>query len=315
MGVSGCLHFAVFLIPIAAETTLLYQCTVCRKTFKSPEMLEQHFESKKHIKAAKAQGGVSDEDATKTLEKKEDKKPEEEEAQTEEARVARQIAKGRRLGFLECSFCGQVFEEVEATAAHMGKAHGFFIPDVEYLDDLPGMLAYIGDKVGVGHCCLYCDRAFDSLKATRSHMIDMSHCKLPDAQGEEEDDEFEQFYDYSEQEANGELPPEMHMSPDGTMLYVGDSGRAIGHRDLQVYYKQNVRFGSGKAVIAHGTRRNLIMRYRQIGWKEQETPEARVKARRARQAAYRAQSKQQEKMYAKTEKINEKRFVRRDLAW
>ena len=30
---------------------------------------------------------------------------------------------------------------------HMTKLHGLFLPDIEYLVDLPGLLGYLGEKV------------------------------------------------------------------------------------------------------------------------------------------------------------------------
>lgn len=48
----------------------------------------------------------------------------------------------------QCLFCGKDHKgDVEACVAHMHSAHGFFIPDVEYVKDLTGMLQYLGFKV------------------------------------------------------------------------------------------------------------------------------------------------------------------------
>jgi pre-60S factor REI1 len=37
----------------------------------------------------------------------------------------------------------------------MLKQHGFFIPFVENLVDLEGLLTYLGEKIGIGHVCLW----------------------------------------------------------------------------------------------------------------------------------------------------------------
>ncbi len=76
--------------------------------------------------------------------------------------------------------------------------HGFFIPDVEFLVDLPGLLSYLGDKVGVGFCCVFCHKVFESVQAVRQHMIASGHCKMVyDDDEDSEAGEFDEFYDFS----------------------------------------------------------------------------------------------------------------------
>ncbi len=56
---------------------------------------------------------------------------------------------------------------------HMGDKHSFFLPDLEYLIDLEGLLKYLGAKIGQGHLCIWCNErknAFQSLDAVRKHM-------------------------------------------------------------------------------------------------------------------------------------------------
>ncbi|MEQ2209886.1 hypothetical protein XENOCAPTIV_005374, partial [Xenoophorus captivus] len=63
--------------------------------------------------------------------------------------------------------------------AHMTTVHSFFIPDVEFLVNLKGLIRYLGEKVGAGNVCLWCNekgRSFYSTEAVQSHMIDKSHC-------------------------------------------------------------------------------------------------------------------------------------------
>ena len=55
----------------------------------------------------------------------------------------------------------------------MSEKHSFFLPDLEYLIDLEGLLKYLGAKIGQGHLCIWCDEkktAFQSLDAVRKHM-------------------------------------------------------------------------------------------------------------------------------------------------
>jgi hypothetical protein len=56
----------------------------------------------------------------------------------------------------------------------MTRDHSFFLPDVEYVVDLPGLIQYLGEKVSVGNICLHCNgrgRAFHSLEAVQKHMV------------------------------------------------------------------------------------------------------------------------------------------------
>jgi pre-60S factor REI1 len=115
-------------------------CVACNKSFKSQEMLEQHLRSKKHLKAAAGK------QQHEVVVAKGARKADEQESEEGDA-VEKRIAKGRRLGPLECLFSGHVSETPEENAEYMYMNHGFFIPDVEYLVDLPGLLSYLGDKV------------------------------------------------------------------------------------------------------------------------------------------------------------------------
>ena len=81
----------------------------------------------------------------------------------------------------------------------MSGEHSFFIPDLEYLTDPTGLIAYLGEKIAVGNVCIYCNgkgREFRTLDAVRKHMVDKSHCKI--AYDTERDMlEISDFYDFS----------------------------------------------------------------------------------------------------------------------
>lgn len=164
---------------------------VCNKTFKSQESLDQHLRSKKHLKAAAGKTNTDDVVGTRVVRK-------EESEDTSADPVDKRIEKGRRLGPLECLFSGHLSATPEENAEYMYMNYGFFIPDVEYLVDLPGLLSYLGDKVGVGFCCVYCHRVFESVQAARQHMLAAGHCKI--VYGDDDDEEageFDEFYDFS----------------------------------------------------------------------------------------------------------------------
>jgi pre-60S factor REI1 len=91
------------------------------------------------------------------------------------------------------------FSSLEAALSHMKSAHSFFIPERDYLTDLPGLMGYLADKIAIGHICLYCNgrgRGFASREAAQGHMIDKGHCKIA-YDAEEDRLELGDFYDFS----------------------------------------------------------------------------------------------------------------------
>jgi pre-60S factor REI1 len=56
-----------------------------------------------------------------------------------------------------CLFCGLESEDMESNLHHMSHEHSFFIPDVEYCSDIVGFMEYLGEKVGEGMMCLWCN--------------------------------------------------------------------------------------------------------------------------------------------------------------
>lgn len=55
---------------------------------------------------------------------------------------------GDALGEEECLFCGHVSASLERNVRHMTTTHSFFLPDVEFLTDLAGLIAYLGESGG-----------------------------------------------------------------------------------------------------------------------------------------------------------------------
>lgn len=121
---------------------------------------------------------------------------EEEVSQTIDEKIA---AARSRLSVQDCLFCPVNSSSLEESLTHMSAAHSFFIPDADYLVDLPGLITYLGEKIAVGNVCIYCSmksRDFRTLDAVRKHMLDKTHCKIAyDSQKERL--EFSDFYDFS----------------------------------------------------------------------------------------------------------------------
>ncbi|TEA32690.1 hypothetical protein DBR06_SOUSAS12310020 [Sousa chinensis] len=179
----------------------------------------------------------------------------------------------------DCLFCPHHSSSLTKNVAHMTKVHSFFIPDVEYLSDLKGLIKYLGEKVGVGKICLWCNergKSFYSTEAVQAHMNDRSHCKLftdGDALLE-----FADFYDFRSSypdHKEGEDPDETEDLPseraleyeDDTMELILPSGARVGHRSLMRYYKQ--RFGLSRAVAVAKNQKavgRVLQQYRALGW-------------------------------------------------
>ncbi|KAF8894908.1 C2H2 type zinc-finger-domain-containing protein [Gymnopilus junonius] len=206
-------------------------CEVCNKTYTTENAYRTHIQSKKHkeneVKAAlKPARQTSDPEqdgndsvpekeipvptAAPTAQKEEDllaeKTPdnvaEGEEGSDDEVvkTIEEKIAAARlRLSDKHCLFCSHVSSSLDNNLTHMSTAHSFFIPDAEYLIDIPGLITYLGEKIAVGNVCIYCNekgREFRSMDAVRRHMVDKSHCKI--AYDKERDRlELSDYYDFS----------------------------------------------------------------------------------------------------------------------
>ncbi|KAF9415436.1 hypothetical protein BGZ94_000087 [Podila epigama] len=283
----------------AAES--LSECKVCRKSYASQNGYQNHLASKKH-KEMEAKAKANPAPAVKKVEKPTKSDVEsitskmtvdlsvtDETTQEElEEIMDKKIESAIRLDNTDCLFCTEKAETFERqgifsarahldsiNVEHMTKAHGFFIPDIEYLVDLGGLIKYLGEKVSVGNICLHCNgkgRQIKSLEAVRKHMVDKGHCKIP-YDTEADMMEIVDFYDfrssYPEEQQKQMLEAaaaadaaeaagvkkdgededdneELHV---GTGARLGDddmelilpSGARLGHRSLNRYYRQNVK--------------------------------------------------------------------------
>ncbi|KAJ1980271.1 pre-60S factor rei1 [Dimargaris xerosporica] len=279
------------------------RCNLCQKTYSSQNAYSSHLSSKKHKDAeAKAAARASDsvpEAAAGTAQKvhsfplddsdqamvtdepsnaaRAQAVAQEREinraldnAQTEEEvyeLLEKKMQMARRLLPEECLFCDTQSATFEDNMAHMAKAHSLFIPDIEYVSDLRGLITYLGEKITVANVCLYCNgrgRTMRNLDAVRSHMLDKGHCMIA---YDNEDDilELSDYYDFSTSYPGDKLDseprattamdtgePETRLTRTearaGGIVFDADaaelvlpSGQRLGHRDLKRYYKQRFR--------------------------------------------------------------------------
>lgn len=293
------------------------KCEACEKKFASLNAYQDHLNSKKHkentaklerkkesgagpSREAQGEEGVplvfripkpttteaGDEDVEKVKQEKKANArttlqvPEDATEEQIAAAIDAKVASSRRIDpNHECIFCPKTgFAQLQDSLAHMSKVHGFFIPESEYLVDLPGLAGYLADKVSIGNICLYCNgrgKGFHNLESVRNHMLDKAHCKI--AYSDQEDMlELGDFYDFTssypadedeewEDDAEGE---DMEVDENGEVLDLtsskksasaavaeddqiryGDSelelvlpsGARLGHRSLRRYYQQSLR--------------------------------------------------------------------------
>jgi pre-60S factor REI1 len=101
----------------------------------------------------------------------------------------------REHALRQCLFCSNFAVDLTENMQHMRKIHSLFVPESNYLVDLEGLITYLNGKVYDDYQCLYCNRLKWSEDGIRTHMRDMSHCKIA---YETEDAQLEigQFYDF-----------------------------------------------------------------------------------------------------------------------
>ncbi|KNC56492.1 zinc finger protein 622, partial [Thecamonas trahens ATCC 50062] len=201
-----------------------------------------------------------------------------------ESLVSFALGHGEILDDDACLFCEHLEPDVEARLEHMRLEHGFFVPDAEYCVDVPGLLRYLGRKISLLCLCLHCDgsgKAFTSVRAVQAHMRARVHCKMAYTGVETE---YEEYFDYAKAyyaqqlalhgidpsqpltEAQLELlesPVEPARYDPETMELVLPNGKALGHRALNRYYKQQpIVRNKSESLIAS----QRAAEHRLLGW-------------------------------------------------
>lgn len=275
-----------------AEGPMIYSCGVCNKVYRSAKAHAQHLQSRAHILfASQADGDSSNENViikprpqhgnnrvVKDVES-EDSDDEWVEVDPEEDLVedvrrslnASNMKTGddavdvdsldddfeEVLNPLTCFMCDKEHDGIENCIVHLHKVHGFFIPDMEYLKDPKGLLMYLGLKVKKDFTCLYCNdrrQPFNSLEAVRKHMDAKSHCKIHYGDdGEDEEVELEEFYDYSSSYADmdgaqlvatDDVNSDVELGSGGSEIIITKrykdyvSSKTLGSREFMRYYRQ-----------------------------------------------------------------------------
>lgn len=68
----------------------------------------------------------------------------EDEEEMEEASTSGAALAPGAVPATDCLFCGHHSRTLSRNMAHMTKTHSFFLPDIEYLVDMRGLILYLG---------------------------------------------------------------------------------------------------------------------------------------------------------------------------
>ncbi len=251
------------------EASKARECLPCRKTFSSAAAYENHILSKKHLEQVAKYGG----DAVKIIETRSTEEspvksslpilPENATDEQVDAAIEEHLSNNKsRLEITDCLYCSKKFDSIQENMRHMHSQHSFYIPDVDCLTDLNGLMRHLADKVSVWHVCLACGgeakQPFASLEAVRRHMLDKGHNKIRfDDEGSAEladffdysklneqkmveDDKFDsnEFTSASEDELDFDENA-LILAPDESELIL-PNGMRLGSRTYRHYYRQNL---------------------------------------------------------------------------
>lgn len=139
-----------------------------------------------------------------------------------------------------CLFCNTPSLEIQANLQHMMVTHGFFIPDIEFVQDITKFLAYLHERVRIGILCLYCNNKgthqFRDFLSLQQHMTDKQHCFL---NTDEDEDEYAEFYTYPAEESQALVLQNLEVTHTGELKL--ENGTIIGTKEYRRYYKQYYR--------------------------------------------------------------------------
>lgn len=260
------------------QETLSAYCRVCRKYFSSQNAREAHLKSKKHrdnvktkfdqnncnkVKNYKKSTGIQDKcQFVPLIEEIEDISNDQDDDDGWETCDEDE----EEIRADHCPFCPYCGPSLEANLNHMTLRHSFFIPDLEYVINLPGLVSRLHRQISVEHVCLWCGKSFGSTESVWQHVADLGHAKI--SHRGENFSEYEEFYDYSSSypedtgdQRDGAAEPEC--LDDDNWELVLPSGARIGHRSLARYYRQNLP--PGNANLKKSTR-GIVSGYRVLGW-------------------------------------------------
>ena len=96
---------------------------------------------------------------------------------------------------LDCLFCNYRSPNFSLNINHMGRFHGMFVPEKEFLVEPEKLIKYLHRKIQKRHQCLRCQKIVHSASGIQPHMRDRGHCMIA-FESDAELVEIGQFYDF-----------------------------------------------------------------------------------------------------------------------
>jgi pre-60S factor REI1 len=120
---------------------------------------------------------------------------------------------------LDCLFCNYKSPSFQLNITHMGRFHGMFIPEKEFLAQPEELIRYLHEKIHIGNECLKCHKVLHTASGIQTHMRDRGHCMIA-FDTDVELVEIGEFYDfrssYPDAEAWEEIEDDAEDSDDST---------------------------------------------------------------------------------------------------
>jgi len=223
------------------KKNIVYRCRVCKRKFKSESTLEQHLETKKHMLAVKKE----EKKIKRKLEKHEIVGSRVQDTASSIASTVDSIRSDHPLQALSvkhCLFCPATHDNMESCLTHMLEKHGFFIPFVDKVVNMEGLLLYLGGLIGREGTCLQCFKTFSTLEGVWAHSKTKDHCSI-----NLEDEDLDQFYDFSKKTEKDSIRKPAFINEFGEIVL--NDGARIGHRQNKRVYNHNFRHEDTRACV------------------------------------------------------------------
>ena len=147
-------------------------CEICSKKFNSSKKLEEHLNSKNHLKnKAKKDEEKKDEiSEISTSSKNEVKEPKNKEPE-----------KTTLDDITCCLFCNFKSDNLKNNFYHMVQIHNLEIPFIFYIKNYEELIKILAKKIFVYHACFTCDtQRFETIRSLQRHMLSKGHTVIND---------------------------------------------------------------------------------------------------------------------------------------
>ncbi|KAF3006510.1 hypothetical protein E8E13_004985 [Curvularia kusanoi] len=148
----------------------------------------------------------------------------------------------------DCLFCNYKSPTTALNLHHMGRYHGMFVPEKDYLTNPEGLLNYLHSKIFEQHACLKCHKVVHTASGIQTHMRDRGHCMIA-FESDEELVEIGEFYDFSstydDQAAFDDMQDEAEASDDSAST-TGGGVKLGARREAKTTTEDDAEMSSGE---------------------------------------------------------------------